>query len=115
MDVNDMIRDEDLIVHKFNSHVNGVPHQFYTPHSGHNVRHLVSNMIPSYKTRRPSARELNLLKRRAKVNSKDQTRSKDGDTEVTFAQDMVSPKGICADSSSSNKVIKYLKCAARVC
>ncbi|XP_057511229.1 LOW QUALITY PROTEIN: TATA-binding protein-associated factor BTAF1 [Actinidia eriantha] len=104
MDVNDMIRDEDLIVHKFNSHVNGVPHQFYTPHSGHNVRHLVSNMIPSYKTRRPSARELNLLKRRAKVNSKDQTRSKDGDTEVTFAQDMVSPKGICADSSSSNKL-----------
>ncbi|GFZ00920.1 similar to ROOT GROWTH DEFECTIVE 3 [Actinidia rufa] len=104
MDVNDMIRDEDLIVHKFNSHVNGVPHQFYTPHSGHNVRHLVSNMIPSYKTRRPSARELNLLKRRAKVNSKDQTRSKDGDTEATFAQDMVSPKGICADSSSSNKL-----------
>lgn len=48
MDVNDMIRDEDLIEHKFNSHGNGVPHQFYTQHSVHNVRQLVSNMVPSY-------------------------------------------------------------------
>ncbi|KAL6965445.1 btaf1 RNA polymerase II, B-TFIID transcription factor-associated, 170kDa [Sarracenia purpurea var. burkii] len=103
MDVNDMIRDEDLILHKFNSHVNGVPHQFYTQHSVHNVRHLVSNMMPSYKSRRPSARELNLLKRKAKVSSKDQTRSTDGDTEAPYSQDMISPQGICLDSSSSNK------------
>lgn len=105
MDVNDMIRDEDLTVHNINSHSNGVPRQFYTQHSLHNVHHLVSNMIPSYKTRRPSARELNLLKRKAKVSSKDQTRSKDGDIEVTYSQDLASPKGISLDSSSSNKVM----------
>ncbi|GMQ02497.1 hypothetical protein CsSME_00048698 [Camellia sinensis var. sinensis] len=105
MDVNDMIRDEDLIEHKFNSHGNGVPHQFYTQHSVHNVRQLVSNMVPSYKSRRPSARELNLLKRKAKISSKDQTKgwSKDGDVEVTYCQDMMSPKGFCPDSSISNK------------
>ncbi|KAE9464711.1 hypothetical protein C3L33_03342, partial [Rhododendron williamsianum] len=104
MDVNDMIRDEDLTVHKFDSHVNGVAKQFYAQHSLHNVHHLVSNMIPSYKSRRPSARELNLLKRKAKVSSKDQTRSKDGDIEVTYSQDLASPKGICPDSSSCNKL-----------
>ncbi|KAI7988236.1 TATA-binding protein-associated factor BTAF1 [Camellia lanceoleosa] len=68
MDVNDMIRDEDLNEHKFNSHGNGVPRQFYTQHSVHNVRQLVSNMVPSYKSRRLSARELNLLKRKAKIS-----------------------------------------------
>lgn len=104
MDVNDMIRDEDLTVHKFDSHVNGLAKQFYAQHSLHNVHHLVSNMIPSYKSRRPSARELNLLKRKAKVSSKDQTRSKDGDIEVTYSQDLASPKGICPDSSSCNKL-----------
>ncbi|XP_028093016.1 TATA-binding protein-associated factor BTAF1-like isoform X1 [Camellia sinensis] len=105
MDVNDMIRHEDLIEHKFNSHGNGVPHQFYTQHSVHNVRQLVSNMVPSYKSRRPSARELNLLKRKAKISSKDQTKgwSKDGDVEITYCQDMMSPKGFCPDSSISNK------------
>lgn len=104
MDVNDMIRDEDLTVHSVNSHSNGVPQQFYTQHSLHNVHHLVSNMIPNYKSRRPSARELNLLKRKAKVSSKDQTRSKDGDIEVTYSPDLASPKGISLDSSSSNKL-----------
>ncbi|XP_058206166.1 TATA-binding protein-associated factor BTAF1 isoform X3 [Rhododendron vialii] len=104
MDVNDMIRDEDLTVHKFDSHANGVAKQFYAQHSLHNVHHLVSNLIPSYKSRRPSARELNLLKRKAKVSLKDQTRSKDGDIEVTYSQDLASPKGICPDSSSCNKL-----------
>ncbi|KAL7165745.1 hypothetical protein ACSBR2_036590 [Camellia fascicularis] len=98
MDVNDMIRDEDLIEHKFNSHGNGVPHQFYTQHSVLNVQKLVSNMVPSYKSRRPSARELNLLKRKAKISW-----SKDGDVEVTYYQDMMSPKGFFPDSSISNK------------
>ncbi|KAA8528192.1 hypothetical protein F0562_035557 [Nyssa sinensis] len=63
-------------------------------------------MVPSFKSRRPSARELNLLKRKAKINSKDQTKgwSKDGDTEVSYSQDMTSPKGFCPDSSSSDKL-----------
>uniref|UniRef100_A0A5B7A9A6 Putative TATA-binding protein-associated factor BTAF1 isoform X2 n=1 Tax=Davidia involucrata TaxID=16924 RepID=A0A5B7A9A6_DAVIN len=106
MDVNDMIRDEDLMVHKFNSHGNGMSHQFHISQSGHDIRQLVTNMVPSFKSRRPSARELNLLKRKAKINSKDQTKgwSKDGDTEVSYSQDMTSPKGFCTDSSSSDKL-----------
>ncbi|XP_052171300.1 TATA-binding protein-associated factor BTAF1 [Diospyros lotus] len=105
MDVNDMIRDEDLIVPKFEPHGNGASHQLFTQHSIHNVRQLVANAVPGYKTRRPSARELNLLKRKAKISSKDQAKgwAKEGDMEATYSQDMVSPKSLSADSSSSSK------------
>ncbi|XAR57644.1 Nucleoplasmin ATPase [Bertholletia excelsa] len=106
MDVSDMIRDEDLIAHKFNSHGNGMPHQFYGQHSLHDVQQLVATMVPNYKSRRPSARELNLLKRKAKISSKDHSKgwTKDGDAEVTNSQDMTSPKGCYMDSSSSSKL-----------
>ncbi|XP_059663033.1 TATA-binding protein-associated factor BTAF1 isoform X2 [Cornus florida] len=106
MDVNEMIRDEDLVVHKFNSHGNGIAHQLYMSQSVHNIKQYVSNMVPGFKSRRPSARELNLLKRKAKINSKDQGKgwSKDGDAEVSFSQDTPSPKGFCPDSASSNKL-----------
>lgn len=105
MDVNDMIRDEDLNVHNYHLHGNGVPHQFYQ-NSVHNVRQLVANMIPSYRSRRPSARELNLLKRKAKISSKDQTKgwSKDGEAEATNSQGMILPRGLCPDASSSSKL-----------
>ena len=111
MDVNDMIRDEDLIVPKFEPHGNGASHQLFTQHSIHNVRQLVANVVPGYKTRRPSARELNLLKRKAKISSKDQAKgwAKEGDMEATYSQDMVSPKSLSADSSSSSKVSKCLR------
>lgn len=106
MDVNDMIRDEDLMVHKLNPPGNGVA-QFYTSRPGHNVQQLVANMVPNFKSRRPSARELNLLKRKSKINSKDQTKgcSKDGEPEVSYSQDIASPKGFCPDMSNSNKVL----------
>lgn len=106
MDVNDMIRDEDLIVNKLNSPVNGIAPQHNTSRSVRNVQQLVTNMVPSFKSRRPSARELNLLKRKAKINLKDQTKvwSKDGDTDEQHSQEVASPKGFGPDISTSNKV-----------
>lgn len=106
MDVNDVIRDEDLIAHKINYPGNGNAFQYFS--QPRNIQQLVTSMVPS-RSRRPSARELNLLKRKAKSNSKDQSKgwSKDGDTEATTQPlDTVSPKSISVDSSNSYKVIK---------
>ncbi|EYU37472.1 hypothetical protein ABFS82_01G048900 [Erythranthe guttata] len=102
MDVNDVIRDEDLIMHKINYSGNGIAFQYFS--QPRNIQQLVTSMVPS-RSRRPSARELNLLKRKAKSNSKDQSKgwSKDGDTEAAQSLDMVSPKSISVDSSSSYK------------
>ncbi|XP_057949880.1 TATA-binding protein-associated factor BTAF1 isoform X2 [Malania oleifera] len=103
MDVNDMIRDEDLLVHKFNSHGNGIGRGFTFP--SQNIRQLVANMVPGFMSKRPSARELNLLKRKAKINSKDQTKGwpEDGETEVSYSENTTVSKGICS-GSLSNKV-----------
>ncbi|XP_050252135.1 TATA-binding protein-associated factor BTAF1 isoform X1 [Quercus robur] len=105
MDVSDMIRDEDLIVQKVNSLGNVIDQRVYMSSSVHNIQQLVANMVPSVISKRPSARELNLLKRKAKINSKDQPKcwSEDGDTEASFAQNLTTPKGQCPDSSSCDK------------
>lgn len=110
MDVNDMIRDEDLMVHKLNPPLNGVASQLNSSRSIRNVQQLVTNMVPSFKSRRPSARELNLLKRKAKINLKDQTKvfSKDGDTEEQHLQEVASPRGSYPEMSTSNKVYHVL-------
>ncbi|XP_075109264.1 TATA-binding protein-associated factor BTAF1 isoform X1 [Nicotiana tabacum] len=107
MDVNEMIRDEDLIVQRANSPGNGVATQYYSSRPVGNIRHFVAKMVPSVRSRRPSARELNLLKRKAKISSKDQTKgwNKDGDTEAPQSQDIISPRGMCPDISSSNKLL----------
>ncbi|RVW77249.1 TATA-binding protein-associated factor BTAF1 [Vitis vinifera] len=91
MDVNDMIRDEDLIVHKFNPQGNGIDNRFNNSQSVHSIQRLVANMVPTIISKRPSARELNLLKRKAKINSKDQTKgwSEDGDTAEVFMDPIV--------------------------
>ncbi|KAM1752913.1 hypothetical protein EV2_005624 [Malus domestica] len=101
MDVNDMIKDEDLISH--NSHGNGTYPRVST---SHNIQQLVANMVPSVVSERPSPRELNLLKRKAKITSKDQSKgwSDDGDMEVPCAQN-IPPKGACPDSFGTNKEI----------
>lgn len=107
MDVNDMIRDEDLLVHKINSSGNGVALQYFSSQPLHNIQQLVTNLVPASRSRRPSARELNLLKRKAKNNSKEQTKgwSKVGDAELPQQEEMVPLKGsISLDSSSSHKV-----------
>ncbi|KAL3498161.1 hypothetical protein ACH5RR_040893 [Cinchona calisaya] len=107
MDVGDMIRDEDLLVQKFHSPGNGVAPQYFSSRSMYNIQQFVSNMVPGVKSRRPSARELNLLKRKAKISSKDQSKawSKDGTAEVPMSQDldMTSPKGTYPDILCSNK------------
>ena len=110
MDVSDMIRDEDLIVQKVNSLGNVIDQRVYMSSSVHNIQQLVANMVPNVISKRPSARELNLLKRKAKINSKDQTKcwSEDGDTEASYAQNVTTPKGQCPDSSSCDKVFDCL-------
>ncbi|XP_010255080.1 PREDICTED: TATA-binding protein-associated factor BTAF1 isoform X2 [Nelumbo nucifera] len=106
MDVNEMIRDEDLLVHKFNSHGDEMNYRFYTAQSGHNIQNLVANMVPSLISKRPSARELNLLKRKAKINAKDQMKgwTDEGDLEVSCSQNSGTPRGSCSDPLNSNKI-----------
>lgn len=107
MDVSDMIRDEDLIVHKVNFLGNGIDQRVYASRSVHNIQQLVANMVPSVISKRPSAREMNLLKRKAKISSKDQTKcwSEDGDTEISYAQNLTTLKGQCPDSVNCDKVL----------
>ncbi|KAL6533717.1 btaf1 RNA polymerase II, B-TFIID transcription factor-associated, 170kDa [Orobanche hederae] len=102
MDVNDVIRDEDLIAHKINYPGNGIGFQYFSSQP-RNIQQFVTSMVPTSRSRRPSARELNLLKRKAKSNSKDQPKgwSKDGDIDAKQSHDMVSPKGIHMESTSS--------------
>lgn len=110
MDVNDVIRDEDLIDQKVSYTGNGLAFQYFSSQRSRNIQQFVTTMMPTSRSRRPSARELNLLKRKAKSNSKDQSKgwSKEGDTEAAPSHDMVSPKSIAVDTSSSFKVNKAL-------
>lgn len=107
MDVNEMIRDEDLLVTRYPPSGNGVAPNYFSTHSVNNFQQFVSNMVPTVKSRRPSARELNLLKRKAKISSKDQSKGwKEGNSEVqSQEQDMISPKGPYPDMFNSNKVL----------
>ncbi|KAI4370311.1 hypothetical protein MLD38_018674 [Melastoma candidum] len=111
MDVNDMIKDEDLMVQKILPQGNGLQHGIYSAASVHNIQRLVSKMVPSVK--RPSARELNLLKRKAKNSSKDQGKawSEGGDKDVSGGAPPTPPptattilKGSAQDSSSFSKI-----------
>jgi len=110
MDINDVIRDEDLMAHKSDSYLNGMDHKVFTSCSVHNIQKMVANMVPSVKSKWPSARERNLLKRKAKINSKDQTKSwcEDG-TEPSGTQNLTS-KGTCPDSGNYSKVLFYFTC-----
>ncbi|RAL50435.1 hypothetical protein DM860_016902 [Cuscuta australis] len=107
MDVSEMIRDEDLVLQRVNSPVTSLSSQYYSPRPQVNLRHYVSNIVPSGKTRRPSARELNLLKRKAKISLKDQTIgwTKDGELDAPPPQDMTSPRGIHSDAVVSAKML----------
>ncbi|KAJ0979707.1 hypothetical protein J5N97_015181 [Dioscorea zingiberensis] len=90
MDVSDVIRDEDLVAQKVPSAANGVLHGYYGSQSRQNIHQLVAKMVPSYYPKRLSARELNILKRKAKVNAKDQS--------------SVAPPGASSDNQGANKV-----------
>lgn len=90
MDVSDVIKDEDLLAQKnyWGSHVQN--NGFHSFNSGRNIQQLVSTMVPRYpkhsnfRSRRLSARELNMLKRKAKSNAKDHTKAVSEDDEVTL-------------------------------
>ncbi|XP_031406931.1 TATA-binding protein-associated factor BTAF1 [Punica granatum] len=98
MDVNDMIKDEDLIVQKLHPQGNGLDHRIYTSASVHSIQRFVANMVPSVK--RPSARQLNLLKRKAKITSKDQMKlwAEDVESEMPYAHNVTTPMGSGPDS-----------------
>lgn len=109
MDVNDMIRDEDLIMDKVSMHGNGGDKQMFPSKSIHNIQQFVANMVPYIVSKRPSAREMNLLKRKAKINSKDQTKhwSEEGETDVAGTQLVETPRGSGPDLLSSQKVLSF--------
>lgn len=104
MDVNDMIKDEDLVVHKFNSNSNGIGHGYFIPHQAHNIQNRVARMVPSFIAKRPSARELNKLKRKAKVKDQVKNWPENGETDASSPQLPASSKGPSPELSTSTKV-----------
>lgn len=105
MDVNDMIKDEDLVAQKSHINLNGSNNGYYTSQSGQNIQQLVATMVPSFRPKRLSARELNLLKRKAKVNAKDSTKCwpEDDELETSHSQNQPISKGTCSDAQDTNK------------
>ncbi|KAJ0247023.1 TATA-binding protein-associated factor BTAF1 [Hirschfeldia incana] len=104
MDVNEMIGDEDLIEQKSNVHANGVGNRLYANYSPHHIQQFVSRMVPRVNHRRPSARELNLLKRKAKISSKDQAKGNCEGADVEMSSSHASSsKRTLSDSIDSNK------------
>ncbi|KAF8117364.1 hypothetical protein N665_0011s0084 [Sinapis alba] len=104
MDVNEMIGDEDLIEQKPNVHANGVGNRLYANSSPHQIQQFVSRMVPRVNPRRPSARELNLLKRKAKISSKDQAKGSGEGADVEMSSSHAStPRRTLSDSLDSNK------------
>nr|VDD09940.1 unnamed protein product [Brassica oleracea] len=104
MDVNEMIGDEDLIEQKPNVHANGIGNRLYAIYSPHHIQQYVSRMVPRVNPRRPSARELNLLKRKAKISSKDQAKGngEGADVEMSSCHAPTSTRTL-SDSLDSNK------------
>lgn len=110
MDVNDVIKDEDLLAQKnyWGSHVQN--NGFHSFNSGHNIQQLVSTMVPRYpkhsnfRSRRLSARELNMLKRKAKSNAKDHTKAVSEDDEVTL-KGSVPSNGASSEQAGAQNVV----------
>ncbi|XP_006646908.1 TATA-binding protein-associated factor BTAF1 isoform X1 [Oryza brachyantha] len=81
MDFNDVFKDEDLLAQKNYWGQSIQNNGFYPFNTGQNIQHLVASMVPRYpkhsnfRSRRLSARELNMLKRKAKSNAKDHTKA----------------------------------------
>ncbi|KAL9678205.1 hypothetical protein QQ045_016044 [Rhodiola kirilowii] len=104
MDVNDMIKDEDLDIHKFNFDSNGIDRRYFVPQQAQNIQKKVSHMVPSFISKRPSARELNKLKRKAKIKDQTKNWSEDGEIDSTSPRMPTTSKGSSPDSSISTKV-----------
>lgn len=106
MDVSEMIKDEDLLAQKVHPTVNGPNNGYYASGPGQNIQQLVATMVPNYRPKRLSARELNLLKRKAKVNAKDHTKckSENDKLDVQHPQNVITSKATCADPLGNRKV-----------
>ncbi|KAJ8513513.1 hypothetical protein OPV22_003947 [Ensete ventricosum] len=105
MDVSDVIKDEDLLAHKGSSSGIGSNNGYWVSRSGQNIQQLVATMVPSQRPKMLSARELNLLKRKAKVYAKDQIKcsSEDDELSTKHPQNSLNSKGTWSDTSFSNK------------
>ena len=109
MDVNDVIKDEDLLAQKnyWGSHVQN--NGFNSFNTSRNIQQLVSTMVPRYhkqpnfRSRRLSARELNMLKRKAKSNAKDHTKTVSEGDEITLKGPAPS-NGATSDQSCAHNV-----------
>lgn len=110
MDVSDVIKDEDLLAHKGSSSGIGSNNGYWVSRSGQNIQQLVATMVPSHRPKRLSARELNLLKRKAKVYAKDQIKcsSEDDELGTKHPQNSLNSKGTWSDTSFSNKVLQMM-------
>ncbi|GKE21244.1 TATA-binding protein-associated factor BTAF1 isoform X1, partial [Tanacetum coccineum] len=104
MDVSDMIRNEDLMMHKTNNTGSGAPPPFYQQRNGRNFQQFVVDVVPGYRPRRLSACERNLLKRKAKINSKDPTKgwSKDGEPDCSNTKELISLEAMSSGVPPSN-------------
>ncbi|XP_078440415.1 ROOT GROWTH DEFECTIVE 3 isoform X2 [Wolffia australiana] len=105
MDMGDMIKDEDLLVQKNHPQSNGLSSVYRSSSTGQSIQQLVANMVPGFRPRKLSAREMNLLKRKAKMNAKDQVkdRSEDDDAEVSPLYKPLTPKSEYAAGSGADK------------
>lgn len=105
MDVSDVIKDEDLLAQKSYLSGNGPYNGYHASQSGQNIQQLVATMVPSFRPKMLSARELNLLKRKAKVNAKDHAKglSEDDEVDVPYSQNSVTPRGACLDPPGAPK------------
>lgn len=103
MDVSEMIKDEDLLVQRV--HLNGCgPNNGYASRSGQNIQQLVATMVPKFRPKRLSARELNSLKRKARVNAKDHAKwPEDDKLDVKHHQNPATSKTSCTDPICNKK------------
>jgi TATA-binding protein-associated factor len=111
MDFNDVIKDEDLLAQKNYWGANMQNNGFYSFNTGQNIQHLVASMVPRYpkhsnfRSRRLSARELNMLKRKAKSNAKDHTKA------VPEDDDVVPKSSGPSNGASSDQVGSHNTCS----
>jgi TATA-binding protein-associated factor len=109
MDVNDVIKDEDLLAQRNYWGSNVLNNGFNPYNSGHNIQQLVATMVPRHPRqsnshlRRLSARELNMLKRKAKNNAKDHSKAISEDDEVASKTAALS-NGASSDQVGTNNV-----------
>jgi TATA-binding protein-associated factor len=84
MDINDMIRDDDIIQRGMGSENGQYIHGsvYHNTEGKQRVQQLVANMVPANFPRRLSARERNLLKRKAKESMKETLKGWGEDDEV---------------------------------